>query len=107
MLGQRFVWEQYGLGVGSLLGCRQCALFGSEDCLLLLLLLLLSCFSCVQLCDPIDGSPPGSPDNALSHIPLCVCVFVACGILLPLPGFEPEPLYWNGGILTPGRPVKS
>ena len=25
------------------------------------LLLLLSRFSCVQLCDPIDGSPPGSP----------------------------------------------
>ena len=22
-------------------------------------LLLLSCFSCVRLCDPIDGSPPG------------------------------------------------
>ena len=28
--------------------------------LLLLLLLLLSRFSCVRLCDPIDGSPPGS-----------------------------------------------
>ena len=28
---------------------------------LLLLLLLLSRFSHVQLCDPIDGSPPGSP----------------------------------------------
>ena len=28
---------------------------------LLLLLLLLSCFSPVRLCDPIDGSPPGSP----------------------------------------------
>ena len=26
-----------------------------------LLLLLLSCFSCVQLCDPIDSSPPDSP----------------------------------------------
>ena len=26
-----------------------------------MLLLLLSCFSCVTLCDPIDGSPPGSP----------------------------------------------
>ena len=26
-----------------------------------LLLLLLSCFSRVRLCDPIDGSPPGSP----------------------------------------------
>ena len=28
---------------------------------MLLLLLLLSCFSPVRLCDPIDGSPPGSP----------------------------------------------
>ena len=27
----------------------------------MLLLLLLSHFSRVQLCDPIDGSPPGSP----------------------------------------------
>ena len=27
----------------------------------LLLLLLLSHFNCVRLCDPIDGSPPGSP----------------------------------------------
>ena len=26
-----------------------------------LLLLLLSCFSRVRLCDPINGSPPGSP----------------------------------------------
>ena len=26
-----------------------------------LLLLLLSCFSRVRFCDPIDGSPPGSP----------------------------------------------
>ena len=25
-----------------------------------MLLLLLSRFSCVQLCDPTDGSPPGS-----------------------------------------------
>ena len=29
--------------------------------LILLLLLLLSRFSHVQLCDPIDGSPSGSP----------------------------------------------
>ena len=27
----------------------------------LLLLLLLSRFSHIRLCDPIDGSPPGSP----------------------------------------------
>ena len=29
--------------------------------MLLLLLLLLSIQSCPTLCDPIDGSPPGSP----------------------------------------------
>ena len=28
---------------------------------LYILLLLLSCFSRVHLCDPRDGSPPGSP----------------------------------------------
>ena len=32
---------------------------GSKE--VLLLLLLLSCFSHVRLCDPRDGSPPGSP----------------------------------------------
>ena len=30
-----------------------------------LLLLLLSRFSRVRLCDPIDGSPPGSPDPGI------------------------------------------
>ena len=35
---------------------RQVAIKG-----LLLLLLLLSCFSRVRLCNPRDGSPPGSP----------------------------------------------
>ena len=30
-----------------------------------LLLLLLSRFSCVRLCDPIDGSPPGSTDPGI------------------------------------------
>ena len=32
---------------------------------LLLLLLLLSYFSRVRLCDPIDGSPPGSPIHGI------------------------------------------
>ena len=35
--------------------------FNKDIMLLLLLLLLLSHFSRVTLCDPIDGSPPGSP----------------------------------------------
>ena len=33
----------------------------------LLLLLLLSHFSRVRLCDPIDGSPPGSPPLGFSR----------------------------------------
>ena len=33
----------------------------SRHCNLVTVLLLLSRFSCVRLCDPIDGSPPGSP----------------------------------------------
>ena len=36
-------------------------LLGSKVMTNLLLLLLLSHFSRVRLCDPIDGSPPGSP----------------------------------------------
>ena len=31
-----------------------------KPCSVLLLLLLLSCFRCLTLCDPTDGSPPGS-----------------------------------------------
>ena len=31
----------------------------------LLLLLLLSCITCVQLCNPIDSSPPGSPVSGI------------------------------------------
>ena len=37
-----------------------CCEFG-DDRRQLLLLLLLNRFSHVRLCDPIDGSPPGSP----------------------------------------------
>ena len=33
----------------------------AQNSRMLLLLLLLSHFSCVRLCDSIDGSPPGSP----------------------------------------------
>ena len=38
---------------------KKCLLFGRK--VMTNLLLLLSCFSRVRLCDPIDGSPPGSP----------------------------------------------
>ena len=36
-------------------------LLEAKERLLLLLLLLKSLQSCPTLCDPIDGSPPGSP----------------------------------------------
>ena len=50
--------------LSSLTGDRTCApCIGSVESYSLdlqLLLLLLSRFSCPTLCDPIDGSPPGS-----------------------------------------------
>ena len=41
-------------------GCSSKSLV-AFSCLISLLLLLLSLQSCPTLCDPIDGSPPGSP----------------------------------------------
>ena len=41
--------------------CWKSRQFLSNVSLLLLPLLLLSRFSRVRLCDPVDGSPPGSP----------------------------------------------
>ena len=56
--------EEPGLGVGR--ASRQHTGVSSVKprlmlAMLLLLLLLLSHFSRVRLCNPIDGSPPGSP----------------------------------------------
>ena len=47
-------WDFPGKSTG--VGCH-CLL----QARILVLLLLLSCFSRVRLCDPMDGSPPGSP----------------------------------------------
>ena len=46
---------------------RKTTFLGEEGSYLshLLLLLLLSHFSCVRLCDPRDGSPPGSPSPGI------------------------------------------
>ena len=47
--------------------------------LLLLLLLLLSRFSCVRLCDPIDGSPPGSSVHSGENT-VVGCHSLLCGV---------------------------
>ena len=86
-----------------------------------LLLLLLSHFSRVQLCDPIDGSPPGSPipgilqartlewvaislsnawkwkvkGKSLSHVWLLVTPWTAAHQALPSMGFSRQE-YWSG-----------
>jgi len=33
--------------------------------------------SCPTLCDPIDGSPPGSPIPGIVYLSQCVCVSVS------------------------------
>ena len=50
---------------------------------LLLLLLLLSHFSRVTLCDPIDGSPPGSPVPGILQARVLEWVAVAFSVDLP------------------------
>ena len=42
-----------------------------------LLLMLLSCFSHVRLCDPIDGSPPGSPIPGILQARTLECVVIS------------------------------
>ena len=104
----------------------------TECFLLLLLLLLLSHFSHVWLCDPIDGSPPGSPvpgilqartlewfaisfSNAwkwkvkvklLSCVRLLVTPWTAAYQAPPSVGFSRQE-YWSGvPLLSPVLPRK-
>ena len=86
-----------------------------------MLLLLLSRFSCVRLCDPIDGSPPGSPIpgilqartlewvaisffnawkwkvkvKSLSHVWLLAILWTAAYQAPPSMGFSRQE-YWSG-----------
>ena len=68
--GPSFSWPRGREGgLNLLLHCQDCRgksfVFRGKSVqfayMMLLLLLLLSCFSRVQLCDPRDDSPPGSP----------------------------------------------
>ena len=73
----------------------------------MLLLLLLSCFSCVRLCNPIDGSPPGStlpglvnPNIDVSYQRMlkisCACaqLLKSCPILCDPQGLYPASQEW-------------
>ena len=51
---------------------------------LLLLLLLLSRFSHLQLCDPIDGSPPGSPVPGILQARILEWVAISFSIFFKL-----------------------
>ena len=67
---------------------------------MLLLLLLLSRFkSCPTLCDPIDGSPPGSPIPGILQIRILEWVaatpWTAAYQALPSMGFSRQE-YWSG-----------
>ena len=56
------------------------------------LLLLLSRFSCVWLCDPIDGSPPGS------HVPGILQQEHWSGLPFPSPMHESEKWKWSRSV---------
>ena len=60
----------------------------------LLFLLLLSCFSCVQLCDPIDGSPPGFP------IPGILQQEHWSGLPFPSPMHESKNWKWSHSVVS-------
>ena len=53
-------------------------------------LCVLSHFSCVQLCDPMDCNPPGSPVHGILQVR--TLEWLSCPPLgdLPNPGLEPE-----------------
>ena len=61
-----------------------------------LLLLLLSCFSRVRLCDPIDGSPPGSSVLGFSRQEHW------SGLPFPSPMHESEKWKWSCSVNSQG-----
>ena len=58
------------------------------------------------LCDPIDGSPPGSSvpgilqARILEWVAISFSLVVACGIYFSDQGLNPNPLHWKLGILA-------
>ena len=104
-----------------LLHCRQILYCWGSRAIQLLLLLLSRFRSCPTLCDPIDGSPPGSPipgilqartlewvaisfSNAwkwkvkvksLSHVPLLATPWTVAHQAPPCMGFSRQE-YWSG-----------
>ena len=71
--------------------------------LLLLLLLLLSRFSRVQLCDSLDGSPPGSPVPGILQARTLEWVAISFSRGFS-PGIEPQSLALIGRFFTTESP---
>ena len=71
-------------------------IFNKGNCIsiYILLLLLLSRFSCVRLCDPIDGSPPGSPSLGFSRQEHW------SGLPFPSPMHESEKWKWSHSVVS-------
>ena len=87
IFGARAVMETYISGFFKT-GCELAHLSNTEYCVLLL---LLSLQSCLTLCDPIDGSPPGAiafsdcvllPEFFFIFQVSCVLAFLKCSYLM-------------------------
>ena len=63
--------------------------------------------SCPTLCNPIDGSPPGSPVPGILQARTLEWVAISFSILVPYQGSNLYPLQWKLGVLTTGPPRNS
>ena len=63
--------------------------------------------SCLTLCDPIDGSPPGSPIPGILQARILEWIATPSSGDLPNPGIEPRsPTLWADSLPSepPGKP---
>ena len=63
--------------------------------------------SCPTLCDPIDGSPPGSPVSGILQARIPEWIGISFSEHLPYPGIEPGfPTLETDGLTSepPGKP---
>ena len=63
--------------------------------------------SCLTLCNPMDGSPPGSSVHGISQARILEWVTISFSRGSSRPGTEPMSPAWEGGFFTAEPPEKS
>ena len=84
-------WESMGLRIRWLEVKKSVLNLSNWQCILLL---LLSCQLCRTLCDPIDGSPPGSPTPGILQQEHW------SGLPFPSPMHESEKWKWSHSVVS-------